>query len=138
MKNYFLFFFLFIVLNAVSDNEILFTKEKIDEIVKNIQEISKSNYCDKDTLRTKLKIFALNENKTNELYSQLINGCRRRDKELFVNVFYKFFKKEIEESEILHAPEEDDADNGLATYLCKKFMDLIGYDQSECYKKLNY
>ena len=132
MKNFFLFFFLFIVLNIADTEQKKFTKEKIDEIVKNIKEISKSNYCDKVTLIKMLEKFGLDEYKKKELYSQLINACRRRDKELFVNVLYEFLKKKIEESEILHNPEEDDADNGLASYLCKKFMDLIGYDPSEC------
>ena len=146
MKNFLLFFFLFIVLNIADTEQKKFTKEKIDEIVKNIKEISKSNYCDKVTLIKKLEIFDLDEYKKTELYSQLINGCKLEDKEIFIRVFYKFFKKEIEEDAIQNntdqiilklqrsfaITEEDDADNGLATYLCEKFMDLIGYDPSEC------
>ena len=137
MKNFFLFFFLFIVLNIADTEQKINTKEEIDEIVKNIKEISESNYCDIDTLRIKLEIFYLDQYKKNELYSQLINACRRIDKEIFIKVLYTFFKKEIEENkemtlQVQSENEKTERDNGLALYLCKKFMILIGYDDSYC------
>ena len=137
MKNFFLFFFLFIVLNIADTEQKINTKEEIDEIVKNIKKISESNYCDIDTLRIKLEIFYLDQYKKNELYSQLINACRRIDKEIFIKVLYTFFKKEIEENkemtlQVQSENEKTERDNGLALYLCKKFMILIGYDDSYC------
>ncbi len=143
MKNIFLFFFLFITLNAaVKKND--FTKEKIDDTVKIIKEISKYNYCDKNILRNKIQKFDLEPYTKNKLHSQLINVCndssKKKDKELFIRTIYIFLKKEIEvyEEEILTKEEIDEdykdtnPDNGLGTYLCKKIMIFLGYDSSEC------
>ena len=141
MKNIFLFFFLFIVLNAAVEEKILFTKEKIKEISKNIEIISNTIDCDKDTLEEDLKIFGLDEVKKNNLYSQLINACNSSNnegKELFIRVMYEFFKTEIEEYKksklLLSTLSKNKPENGLATYLCEKFMILIGYEASDCNK----
>ena len=104
-----------------------------------------------------LKIFGFDEDKKNKLYSQLINACKGTDIELYISVFYNFFKTEIEENvqneqneqneqseqneedkQIIYKRSKDQLDdkpdNGLSTYLCEKFMILIGYEASDCYK----
>ena len=137
MKNIFLFFFLFIVLNIEDTEQKRYTRGKIDEIVKNIEIISNTIDCDTDTLEQELKIFGLDENKKNELCSQLINVCnlsKNEDKELFIRAMYEYFKSELKENEI-HSPrrsQEPKPENGLSTYLCKKIMILLGYDSFEC------
>ena len=139
MKNIFLFFFLFIILNAAVAEKNDFTKEKIDEIVKNIKNISDSIDCDSDTLEQELEIFGLEEYKKNDLYSQLINACNssnNEDKELFIRTMYEFFKKLIIGNKgrkfLLQQSSESSTDNGLGTYLCQQIMIILGYDSSDC------
>ena len=143
MKNIFLFFFMFTtVLNMEIVNKIDFTKEEIDDIVKNIKEILESDYCNKAILKNRLEKFGLDEDKKNDLYSQLINACNssnNEDKELFIRTMYEFFKKEIEGDTLGKSQDnggrrsaDTKPDNGLGTYLCEKFMILLGYDSSDC------
>ena len=138
MKNILLFFFIFtIVLNMKIEKTFNFTEEKIDEILKNIKIIEDSNFCDKVTLKQKLKNFGLEQNKINQLYLQLINVCnfsKNGDKELFIRVIYEFLKKE-------NNPRKNNVNVRRRTmnfmkktkiYLCKGIMNIIDYDPSEC------
>ena len=137
MKKIFLFFYLFIVLNASVVKQKI-TKEKIKEISKKIEIISKNLDCDEGTFEKYLKIFGLNESKTNKLNSHLINACKynfnNEDKGLLIRVITEFFESEFGVDKLRSIPTRDYPENGLATYLCEKFMILIGYEASDCYK----
>ena len=138
MKNILLFFFIFtIVLNMKIEKKFNLTEEKIDEILENIKIIVDSDFCDKGTLKQKLEIFGLEQNKINQLYLQLINVCnssKKGDKELFIMVMYEFIKKEINPRTIVVDRRKKTMGFFRETMkdLCIRFMNLLDYDPSEC------
>ncbi len=135
MKNIYFFFFIFIIVLNIPDTEqIKYTKNTIDKIVKNIQEISNSKYCVKNTLNNKLDKFGLTQYKTKRLASQINNACKSsttKDKKSITRVFYAFFQDDIK----IAKTYLDDGNDGVIQYLCIKIWGSIGYNVADCYKK---
>ena len=140
MKNIYLFFFTFIiVLNKPNKEKILLTKNRIDGIVKNIKQFSNCNLCNIVTINKLSEKFELDEYNTKELRLQLNKACRYskgNDKEFIIRVIYEFFNQDNKRTSSTISTRKKvaqlDSYNELSTYLCLCFMEILGFDTSEC------